>query len=138
MSIRLRGLHRRARSSSCCWGIVATAGSAVPWAEGVLSLAWSEVDAVIVFSRDKPGHGIIGVGVKYRYTVAGREYTGDRYRFHSILERGHMRGRDVQMALGWYPAGERVELAVNPRDPADSVLEPGPDLANLEPFGAGL
>ena len=61
---------------------------------------------------------IIGVDVKYRYTSGGRTYTGDRYRFQFILLNGHMESRDVDLAIGRYPVGEQVQVAVNPRDPA--------------------
>jgi hypothetical protein len=119
-------------------GVFAAGTSAVPLARGVHSLAWTQAEGVIVYSRDKPGFRITGVDVQYRYEAGGRTHTGDRYRFQSLLVRGHMRSRDVRLALGRYPAGERVKVAVNPSDPADSALEAGPDLENLIPFGLGL
>jgi hypothetical protein len=42
------------------------------------------------------------------------------------------------LAVGRYRVGEPVKVAVNPADPADSVLEPGPDLESFIPFGIGL
>ena len=49
-----------------------------------------------------------------------------------------MESRDVRLIVGRYPAGERVKVSVNPRDPTDSVLVPGPDLEDLLLLGAGL
>ena len=49
-----------------------------------------------------------------------------------------MAGRDVQSILGRYRVGEPVRIALNPSNPADSVLEPGPDYNSMIPFALGL
>jgi hypothetical protein len=119
-------------------GAAVTVGSAVPLARGVLSLSWSKVDGVITHSRDMPGHRVIGVDIGYRYATGGETYTGDRFRFQFVLTARRMRGRDVQSSLGRYRVGEPVKIAVNPANPADSVLEPGPDFESMIPFVLGL
>jgi hypothetical protein len=119
-------------------GAAITAGAAVPLARGALSLSWPKVDGVITHSRDLPGIRVMGVDIGYRYAVDGEQHTGDRFRFQFVLTAREMRGRDIQSILGRYRVGEPVKVAVNPRDPTDSVLEPGPDFDSMIPFGIGL
>jgi len=119
-------------------GLGFAVGSAVPLVRGVNSLAWLKADGVITYMDYKPGPRVIGIDVKYRYSTSGRTYTGDRYRFQFFLLSDQMDGRDAELTIGRYPAGERVQVRVNPRDPADSVLVAGPDLEGLLPLGAGL
>ena len=76
--------------------------------------------------------------MRYRYAAGGATYNGDRFRFQFMLLRDRMESRDRELTLGRYRVGERVKVAVNPRDPSDSVLEPGPDLEGILPLGAGL
>ena len=136
--IRLRLPASKHEWAALLLGLGLTVGSVIPLVHGVNSLAWSKADGVITYIGDKPGRRIIGIDVKYRYTAAGRTFTGDRYRFQFFLNGDHMQSRDVQSAIGRYPIGEPVQVAVNPSDPADSVLLPGPDLESLIPLGAGL
>jgi uncharacterized protein DUF3592 len=119
-------------------GAAVTAGCAVPLAQGVLSLSWPKVDGIITYSRDKPGHRVIGVDIGYRYVTGGETYTGDRFRFQFVLTARKMVSRDVRSILGRYQVGEPVKIAVNPGNPADSVLEPGPDFESMIPFVLGL
>jgi hypothetical protein len=119
-------------------GLATTVGTAIPLLQGAYSLGWPKLDGVITSSREKPGHRVIGVDIRYQYTAAGQTFTGDRYRFAFILVRDRMRSRDVHLILGRYPPGEPVKVAVNPADPSDSVLIPGPDLETLFPFVLGL
>ena len=119
-------------------GAAVTAGCAVPLAEGVFSLSWPKADGVITQSRNMPGYRAIGVDIGYRYATSGQTYSGGRFRFQFALTARHMRSRDVQSILGRYRVGEPVKIAVNPRNPADSVLEPGPDIDSLVPFALGL
>jgi len=67
-----------------------------------------------------------------------RSTTGDRFRFQFVLSARKMAGRDVQSILGRYRVGEPVRIALNPSNPADSVLEPGPDYNSMIPFALGL
>jgi hypothetical protein len=112
-------------------------GCAVPLVRGVLSLSWPKVDGVITHSREMKGDRAIGVDIGYRYATAGEAYTGARFRFQFVLTARRMRSRDVQSLLGRYRVDEPVKIAVNPRNAADSVLEPGPDYESVIPFLLG-
>jgi len=101
--------------------------------QGVLSLSWPKADGVITQSRNMPVYRSIGVDIGYRYATGGQTYSGGRFRFQFALTERHMRSRDVQSILGRYQVGEHVKVAVNPGNPADSVLEPGPDIDSLIP-----
>jgi hypothetical protein len=136
--IRLRFPASKNQWAALLLGIGITAGCVIPLVQGVNSLAWTKTDAVITYIGEKPGSRIIGIDVKYRYAAAGRTFTGDRYRFQFFLTANRMRSRDVQLAIGRYPIGERVQVAVDPVDPSESVLLPGPDLESLIPLGLGL
>ena len=59
--------------------------------------------------------------VKYRYTVAGKTYSGNRYRFGEIYSSD---GIGYQI-VAEHPAGKRVTVYYNPDDPADALLRPG-------------
>jgi Protein of unknown function (DUF3592) len=110
----------------------------VPLAQGVFSLSWPKVEGVITHSRDRAGYRVIGVDLGYRYSTHGETYTGNRFRFQFVLTARHMRSRDVRSILGRYQPGEPVKVAVNPDNPADSVLEPGPDFESMIPFLLGF
>ena len=112
-------------------GAAVTVGCAVPLAQGVLSLSWPKVDGVITHSRDMAGYRAIGVDIGYRYATGDQTYTGDRFRFQFVLTARHMLSRDVRSVLGRYRVGEPVRVTLNPSNPADSVLEPGPDYNSM-------
>jgi hypothetical protein len=86
------------------------------------SLSWPRVPAVIeraeVVQRDSQEGGSDFV-VAYRYSIDGRDYHGSRVAFgtHSNSER---RAREAR-----YRRGLPVEVSVDPRDPANAVIEPG-------------
>jgi hypothetical protein len=136
--IRLRTPRSKHEWAALLVGLGFAVGSAVPLARGIISLGWPKAAGVITFIEEKPGYRTNGIKVKYLYASGGRTYTGDRYRFQFVLVQEHMQSRDVALILGRYPVGERVQVSVNPRDPDDSVLVPGPDPEDLLPFGAGL
>jgi hypothetical protein len=115
-----------------------TLAAGVPLIRGVLSLTWPKVDGVVTHSRDLPGRRVMGVDIGYRYTVGGQPQTGDRFRFQFWISATSMAGRELQSIRGRYRVGEPVKVAVNPRDPSDSVLEPGPDFNSMTAFGMGL
>jgi hypothetical protein len=119
-------------------GAALVVGGAVPLLRGALSLSWPKVNGVIAYSEYLRGRRAIGVDIRYQYTTAGRTYTGDRFRFQFWTAARRMYGRDVQSLLGRYRVGERVQVAVNPADAGDSVLEPGMDFGTFIPFGLGL
>ena len=77
----------------------------------------SEVEEV----PDTDGKSTYRPKLRYTYSVAGKDYVGDRYRY----------GRWATTA-GWatqivasHPVGSRVEVHYAPADPADGVLKVG-------------
>ena len=71
--------------------------------------------------------------VSYRYTVAGQPYRNDRVAFGPLVApRSILPGDDPEpnapeaaaRLAREYPPGQRVRVLYNPRDPAESVLEP--------------
>jgi hypothetical protein len=112
--------------------------AAVPLAQGLLSLSWPKVDGVVTHSRDLPGRRVMGVDIGYDYSIGGQPHSGNRFRFQFWLSATSMNGRDLQSIRGRYRVGEPVKVAVNPRDPEDSVLEPGADIDSLVALGMGL
>ena len=60
--------------------------------------------------------------VRYRYTVEGQTYTGDRLRAAPVSA-GSRNGAERMLAA--YPQGAVVRVYYNPQNPAESVLEPG-------------
>ncbi|MBI1921193.1 MAG: DUF3592 domain-containing protein [Geobacter sp.] len=72
--------------------------------------------------------------VNYTFTVEGREYTGD-----TISVRGvGSRLKDVQQIIAKYPVESQVIVFYNPKDPTDSLLEPGADASSALPFIVGV
>jgi hypothetical protein len=119
-------------------GAALTVSAGIPLAQGVYSLSWPKQDGVITHSREKAGYRTMGVDIGYRYSAGGATQSGNRYRFQFVLKRDRMRGRDVQLIVGGHRPGDPVRVAVNPNDPTDSVLDPGPDFESVIPFGLGL
>jgi hypothetical protein len=119
-------------------GAAFVAGSGLSLARGFLSLMWPKVDAVVTYSTPKNSRRSYQVDLRYRFAAGGRTHESDRYRFQFAMDRWRMRTRDVDLIQARYPVGERVSVAVNPRDPDDAVLEPGVDLAACLWFGFGL
>ena len=110
--------------------------SVIPVAHGVRSLAWPRVDAVVTHSREMVRNRQLTPDIGYRYTAAGQSRSGNRYRYQSLIARP--RGRDVQSIVGKHRPGDRVQVAVNPDDPEESVLFPGVDFESIVPLGLGL
>ncbi len=59
--------------------------------------------------------------IRYRYVVAGQEFTGDRYR-HGFRfgNRSY-----IEKLVQAYPAGSQTTAYYNPADPAEALLSPG-------------
>jgi uncharacterized protein DUF3592 len=92
---------------------------------GLWSLAWPTTDGVITYSEPYRAFRTYQVDLRYKYNYHGREYTGDVFRFTFAVDR--MRSRQVDSVQARYRVGEPVQVAVNPWNPAQSVLEPGVD-----------
>ena len=62
--------------------------------------------------------------VRYRYSVDGVDYTGERYRFISPGRKGQIKIM-AERNLEPYPRGKKFNLHVDPKDPTSSVIRPG-------------
>lgn len=61
--------------------------------------------------------------VTYRYSVRGREYSGNDVQAGGLLSWGLL--RDAERVTNKYPVGASVRVRYLPRDPHISLLEPG-------------
>jgi hypothetical protein len=99
-------------------------GGAVPLFFGYASAGWPVADATIVYSTaNTGGRRPDSVDIRYVYRVNGREYKGDRWRYSFFLNRS--RTLETSAAQASYPVGTHTTIAVDPDNPARSVLEPG-------------
>jgi hypothetical protein len=72
------------------------------------------------------------VTVKYRYTVKGQEYRGDRFRFTGGSD------GDAPEIVKQYQPGTPAEVIYDPDDPSFSALEHGPAAGPVIFMVAGL
>lgn len=100
-------------------------------ARQVVALTYATAPGQITSSRVEmhPGaSGTRGGGptwsaeVSFRFTVAGREYTSDRWRYSSWSTDD---SAAAQRIVARYPAGSQATVRYNPRNPADAVLAAG-------------
>lgn len=102
--------------------------------------AWRQTRAVnypsvvgaVVYSRvqehsDSDGGTTYSPDVRYVYTVEGREYHGDRYRYGQMASSD----RNADRVVASLPVGREVPVFYNPADPADAVLKAGIEGADL-------
>lgn len=91
----------------------------------IASKSWDKTPCTVVSSRVKSHSGkstTYSVDILYRYEVAGKEYKSNRYNSMG----GSSSGRDgKQKVVARYPAGSKAVCYVNPKNPQESVLEPG-------------
>jgi hypothetical protein len=105
---------------------------------GTLSLFWPKVPGSIVYFSPEQGFRKYQVDVRYKYAYQGSEYRGNLYRFQFVFNRVRIRNWLVDSIQARYPVGESVQVAVNPWNPSESVLEPGPELDSLLAVAVGL
>lgn len=96
-----------------CEGLAGEASAGWPRAPGFVESA----SVVEIPTRVTSYHAEI----RYRFTVQGRSYTGDRlsYNFKPSDKDGCAR------VVGRYPPGCQVQVSYDPADPSSNVLEPG-------------
>lgn len=87
--------------------------------QGLRSTNWPLLEAKVIDSRlvDATKKSIRSE-VTYTYTVGGRTYTSDQTSFHFFF-------RDPVGVVERSPKGTIVQVAVNPADAEEAVLEPG-------------
>lgn len=109
-------------------GLVLLLALGVGWAfapgvvGGLRSMNWPLVEAKVIDSRlvERTGRGggkFFRRAVTYSYVVDGRTYTSDRSTFGVLVIESP--------AVAEPPTGATVQVAVNPADARDAVLEPG-------------
>ena len=100
---------------------------------GLASRSWDTVSGEIIESRVRyPWMGFRSgfrsrfrwlAEIRYRYTIEGLTYEGDRFGFGKLLwfaSRGA-----AERAVAMYPTGRIVRLLVSPSDRSEAVVEPG-------------
>lgn len=61
--------------------------------------------------------------IRFRYTINGRDFTGDRLHFLNLHLKDASQPAKAQQTLARYPVGQRVAVIYNPNDPSDSALD---------------
>jgi hypothetical protein len=133
----------RPPKSKAGW-ILLVVGIAVLWfsvsgiVKGLSSTNWPKADGVITYSQLDNGWRYARIGLRYQYTVDGKQYTGSRWHYQFIINRDQMRSWQVEAVQAAYPVGQKVKVSASPGDPAESVLEPGASLDDLIWVFAGI
>lgn len=69
----------------------------------------------------KTDGGSFGEPIRFRYSVNGQEFTGDRLSFLSVRDTSQT--PQIPVVPSRYPVGQRVEVIYNPNHPSDSALD---------------
>ena len=88
---------------------------------------WPAISCRVISSRVLSHSGsknstTYSVDILYSYTVDGRDYRSSRYDFMGGSSSGYESKAEI---VAHYPAGATEQCFVNPRDPAEAVLERG-------------
>jgi hypothetical protein len=93
---------------------------------GVASSWWPTTTARVTASAVDTGVSNIGrwwqADVDYEYQVNGKAYSSDRVRFLMPPFYREEDARDIQTA---FPQGAQVKATYNPKNPSQSILQPG-------------
>jgi len=84
---------------------------------GLRSKAWPGVGGLIVYSEKIKGPDSSRIDIRYQYTYKGRNYLGEGVHLWKI--------DNDSGDLEKYPVDAEVIVFVNPKNPNQSVLEPG-------------
>jgi hypothetical protein len=112
---------------------------------GHASTQWPRQEAVITASKVHHVSKGVNFEVRYEFDCGGRRCTGTRWHYRLFPDSPddiwlRDRGKRTEATAASYPVGKRIEVAVKPGDPDESVLEPGmsSDDATVAGFGAVL
>lgn len=99
-----------------------------PWARALAARqSWMKLPCQIISSRvqshDSDDGTTYRVDILYQYEVDGIAYKSSAYNFWRISSSGYQAKRDI---VNQYPPGAQAMCHVNPADPRDAVLHPGP------------
>ena len=103
---------------------------------GLQSQSWNVTTGIVLSSRWLTQHATgdgynqtyEGKGythtpeITYSYKVKGRKFTSGRYQFGDT---GRRSVNEIKSVVARNPVGRTVRVTYNPRDPSQSVLEPG-------------
>jgi Protein of unknown function (DUF3592) len=124
--------------SALTWTYVATAISLIAWANLVFTIwrgrnqvaagkIWARTAAEIIESEVEVAGSHCSdevpdcaPRVRYRYSVAGKTYEGDRIRFGSRSDTTRMLAERI---IAKYPTGCVVEILYDPKHPSNATLE---------------
>lgn len=131
----MRALRLRPPTGTSDWAMLVLGAALVYFSctgiiKGLASAGWPEVDATVIYSHES-GYHRAQLDVRYEYSIAGRQLSGDRWRYAFGLGLGQMKSWQVRAVQASYLVGQKVKVAVNPADPAESVLEPGAQAEDL-------
>lgn len=110
----------------------------VKFVSSVFRLSWPEAQATVqtvnIKSSGVPGkeEKTFAVDLIYRFAEGGREIETS-----ATLSQGKRREKGLELARR-YPAGTKITVRYDPRDPVVSDFASGPDWASGAFFGAGL
>src|SRR5438094_975745 len=86
----------------------------------VVSGYWPQADGTVTVSeRDRRSKLW---DLQYKYTVAGRQYTGTQYAYHTMPIQAET---DLLSHMQAYPVGAAVVVSYKPSNPAEAVIRPG-------------
>jgi hypothetical protein len=105
---------------------------------GLVSSGWRMTDATVTYSTLRSERRWRDVDIRYTYVIDGHQYKGDRWRYSFFINRQRVRAIAMSATQAAYPVGTRTRVAVDPRKPARSVLEPGAHYDDLLWIGGGL
>ncbi|HCS22640.1 MAG TPA: hypothetical protein DIW20_02730 [Rhodospirillaceae bacterium] len=95
------------------------------YAEGLASYRYAEVSCEILRNKwIKKQDGDYKLDLEYRYEVGGEVYTGTRY-LSGLDNLSNQRLRDIRRPVKQLQPGAKAYCYVNPRNPAQSVVERG-------------
>lgn len=90
------------------------------------SKKWPTVEGIVLESGTEVMSGFegraIGAKVKYEYEAGGVKYTSDRI---SVGQYGTGGGGHAKAEAARYPAGKKVTVYYDPKNPGQALLEPG-------------
>lgn len=92
---------------------------------GVASRSWDTVTGEIIDARSVRWgwRWRWWVDIRYRYTIEGLTFEGDRLGFWR--RQRFWSSEDAEQIVSKYPKGQRVTLWVSPKNRAQAVIEPG-------------
>lgn len=120
----------------CSWGWLKVQ-------EGKRTLAWPAVDGTVLSATVEQTMAGVSMGterrafgaVRYRYRWNGKDYDADRVQ---LTNRTFLTPWLAARSIKAYRAGMAVKVFVNPAEPAEAVLVPGPGQGAAALLAAGV